>query len=395
MNEFVVFDAGQSSEPDFNPHLRQRSDFELLTLRDRLRQAFGVLRPSIQAIPLTWPRIPDLSHWNTIEIDNLDGDMVWLKASEATTYVDPMFEVRWRGLLARGKRIGAYHFFRGNVDGIAQAQHFLSVIEPLRQATEGAMLIAGDFETADDVSLSTRQSRAYQFLDHLRSHYRNPFMYTSQYLWSSLYGNPVWGDQFYGWVAQWANIDAPSLIPGGWDRSKVLFWQNGIWDDHGWIAPWFGASPDIDNNHFMGTLAELDQLIGIQQPEPIPPPVGEVNMVIAKTSKSVGPGAIYPDNAAILTVPPGKIWQVKQVAGTVDRLANRIFVGVLKGGAMPGEYMPLIDEHPTIPMRWYSMPVEFVLEAGDILECRAIGAQAAQTLVQVAALVDEYDAAAS
>jgi len=57
------------------------------------------------------------------------------KASEADTFVDPMFTTNRQDAKAAGVAFGAYHFFRADVDPTVQANHFLDVIgsvEPAR-----------------------------------------------------------------------------------------------------------------------------------------------------------------------------------------------------------------------------------------------------------------------
>jgi hypothetical protein len=214
-------------------------------------------------------------------------------------------------------------------------------------------------------------------------------MYSSAYLWSSLYGNPAWGGQYYGWVAQWANIDAPSAIPGGWDRSKLLFWQNGIWNDHAWIEPWVGANPDIDNNLYMGTLAELDDLIGYPAPVPEPPdeptppePPMERSMEIKRTQIIAPPGSVYPANTAEIIVPAGETWFLDALAGHANPRPPRLMIALAKAGASPNDFMPLLDLEPNLPNRWHTVQTGIVLSPGDRIQCRAIS-PVAETTVQL------------
>jgi hypothetical protein len=255
-----------SVQIDFRPEYRNPATFEKTTTGDKLRQAFAFLVQT--AIPTTWVSCFDSSHWNTFDPQRVTDDFYWLKATESNWFVDNVSMSRALELLERGKRIGLFHFFRANVDGIEQADYFLNKIESIRNQTKGKILIAGDFETTDGVTLTTRQTRAATFLQELDEDFRTPHMYSSAYLWQTMYGNPSWGNRYRGWVAQWANISAPSAIPVGWDRSKLDFWQNGIWDTYAWVRAIPGGQPDIDNDYYMGSLAELDNLIGIE-PTPL------------------------------------------------------------------------------------------------------------------------------
>ncbi len=69
----------------------------------------------------------DLSHWNgRVIYDNLDSlDFVFLKVTEGDNRIDDTFEQHYYAFRERDIPVGAYHFFRFDVDGKEQAQHFL------------------------------------------------------------------------------------------------------------------------------------------------------------------------------------------------------------------------------------------------------------------------------
>jgi lysozyme len=75
----------------------------------------------------------DLSHFNTVtDFNAVKGDGivgVIHKASEGVGYVDPDYHARRAQALAAGLWWGAYHFGTSD-DGAAQAQHFLSTVNP-------------------------------------------------------------------------------------------------------------------------------------------------------------------------------------------------------------------------------------------------------------------------
>lgn len=53
---------------------------------------------------------------------------LYMKATEGTTYTDPLFAQNWKKSAAAGLPAGAYHFFSFHVDGKEQARHFLQVM---------------------------------------------------------------------------------------------------------------------------------------------------------------------------------------------------------------------------------------------------------------------------
>jgi lysozyme len=73
----------------------------------------------------------DLSHNNgKILYEGLDSlDFIFLKATEGKTFVDRDFETHYAGFKGKGIALGVYHFFRFDVEGEEQAQHFLNRIK--------------------------------------------------------------------------------------------------------------------------------------------------------------------------------------------------------------------------------------------------------------------------
>jgi lysozyme len=73
----------------------------------------------------------DLSHHNgRIRYEELDSlDFVFLKVTEGTTLTDKEFKKHYTAFYEKKIAIGAYHFFRFDIDGKAQARHFLKNLE--------------------------------------------------------------------------------------------------------------------------------------------------------------------------------------------------------------------------------------------------------------------------
>jgi GH25 family lysozyme M1 (1,4-beta-N-acetylmuramidase) len=67
-------------------------------------------------------------------------DFGFVKATEATGWVDPKFAANWANLHQEGKHRGAYHFFHPEMDAAEQANFFMSVVR--KQGLEpGDMLV--------------------------------------------------------------------------------------------------------------------------------------------------------------------------------------------------------------------------------------------------------------
>lgn len=91
----------------------------------------GAVFPSSAVYPL---RGVDLSRHNgTVDFDMLADsiDFVYLKATEGRAHRDPRFARNYVKAVNAGLRVGAYHFFRFDVDGESQAENLLWVIRRL------------------------------------------------------------------------------------------------------------------------------------------------------------------------------------------------------------------------------------------------------------------------
>lgn len=86
------------------------------------------------------PPLPNVERPLGLDVSRWQGVMDWAKAKEAgayftfikatehTAWVDPLFDENWQGARAVGLLVGAYHFFRPGYDPIAQAKHFVNTV---------------------------------------------------------------------------------------------------------------------------------------------------------------------------------------------------------------------------------------------------------------------------
>ncbi|MEE2681967.1 MAG: glycoside hydrolase family 25 protein [Planctomycetota bacterium] len=90
----------------------------------------------------------DVSHyqgaidWPVVEKAGIG--FAYIKATQGTKWVDPRFAENWKQVGKTGIRRGAYHFFEPDVDGTAQAKHFLSIVS----LQKGDLLPVVDVETS-------------------------------------------------------------------------------------------------------------------------------------------------------------------------------------------------------------------------------------------------------
>ena len=254
---------------DFNPNSRVRGEFFYpLPSKNWFARAENYLL-SVLAVP-GWIRGIDISHWNgTVDFQKVKDsgiDFVVIKATEGTGFLDPKWQYNWRASLDTGLVVMPYHFFRSNYKGAEQVDWFMQNAEAYLDRVEGKTVLWWDVETADGVDITTRQNRLHGACVNTVKMGLQAGYYSSPYKWQTLVGNPVWTNDYFGWVAHWSNVSYPTL-PIGWTKEKTKVWQNGIYPTYSWVEPVAGAGT-VDHNYFFGTLQELRDLLGFTPPLP-------------------------------------------------------------------------------------------------------------------------------
>jgi lysozyme len=192
----------------------------------------------------------DLSHFNTVtSFPNIkSAGIVGIihKATQATNWSDPTYADRKQQATAAGLWWGAYHFGT-NDDGAAQAQYFLSKVNPGPND-----LLALDFEENPNSQMTIAQAE--QFVTEVFNQTgRYPGFY-SDALAGKLLGNnksAVLANCWF-WRAQYG-ASAP-IVPSTW--STWTMWQ---YTESG---PVNGISAPCDRDTFNGTMDQLSQLWG-------------------------------------------------------------------------------------------------------------------------------------
>lgn len=122
----------------------------------------------------------DLSHWNgRILYDHLGKlDFVFLKVSEGDDRVDPSFNGHYHAFRERDIPVGAYHFFRFDVDGKEQAQHFLRQLDG--RHLQLPLVIDVEQHGNQFVGQEKVKIRLREFMQELKKHTRQkPIIYTN------------------------------------------------------------------------------------------------------------------------------------------------------------------------------------------------------------------------
>jgi lysozyme len=163
--------------------------------------------------------VVDLSHHNdVVDLARAKGNGILgviHKATQGTTYTDGKYGTNRQQASDAGLFWGAYHFGIGG-DGVAQADHFLSVVSPGSDD-----LIVLDFEAnPQGPSMTLEEARA--FVTHIHDQTgRFPGLYAGHYLKELLGTNtdPLLARCWF-WLAQFGPTP---VVPANWNT--WTFWQ--------------------------------------------------------------------------------------------------------------------------------------------------------------------------
>ena len=193
----------------------------------------------------------DVSHWNgTVNwtsVRNAGKVFAFCKATEGTTFIDSEFAHNWAGMAQNGIVRGAYHFGRPGTDAVAQAQFFVSVVQP----TSGDLQLVLDLEVTDGRPPAEVWAWTRRFIKTIYALTGRPgIIYTGYYFWRDSVGNPSDNLNCPLWIAAWNTSSPP--VPNAW--STWSFWQ---YSSTGHVA---GVNGNCDLDRFNGTTDQLLRL---------------------------------------------------------------------------------------------------------------------------------------
>ncbi|MEJ8475224.1 glycoside hydrolase family 25 protein [Roseibium algae] len=170
---------------------------------------------------------------NGIDVSHYQGDINWaqvaeggivyamIKASQGSSYVDPMFATNWNGAKTSGLQRGAYHYFMPTDSFIQQADLLTNCLNSVSYDANTDMLPAIDCEELDGCSPATYSYALAQLLQLLERQLGvKPMIYASPGFWSSI-RNPDF-TEYPLWLADYTDNQAPT-IPEPW--TEYALWQ--------------------------------------------------------------------------------------------------------------------------------------------------------------------------
>lgn len=171
-----------------------------------------------------------------------DGiEFIFIKASEGTDNKDPNFRINYDKARHAGLKIGAYHYFRFDKDGVKQARNFIKALGR-RHLDLGIAIDVEEAGNAHDVDTSEVKLRLRDMVDYLNLLGHRVMLYTNKsgyydYLVEEFQGTPLWICSF-------------NRIPINADWT---FWQ---YDHHGRVN---GVKGDVDLNAYVGSRKDWEE----------------------------------------------------------------------------------------------------------------------------------------
>ncbi|MBQ9077470.1 MAG: hypothetical protein IJY31_06480 [Muribaculaceae bacterium] len=203
---------------------------------------FFMQKAEVHGIRLSRERYPvcgiDISaHNGVIDFSRMRADsidFVIIKATEGTSFKDSRFSDNYRKARASGLKVGAYHFFRFDTDGMMQAINFINSVSRL-PLDFPLMIDIEEWNNAKGISSEMILSRLKTMLAHLEHSGYNIILYSNKDGHKRFIRNAF--DNFPLWICSFT--DPPTT-------SEWVFWQ---YSHRGNVD---GIDGNVDINTFNG-----------------------------------------------------------------------------------------------------------------------------------------------
>ena len=173
-----------------------------------------------------------------------DGvEFIFIKASEGCDFRDENFRLNYRKARHAGLKIGAYHFFRFDKDGVEQAKNLIRTIG-YRKLELGVVIDVEQHGNPDSIPVELVTDRLTRMKEYLNLKGLRVMFYTNRngyydYLAECFPGSPLWICSF-----------SSTPINAEW-----TFWQ---YNHRGHVA---GIKGDVDLNAFCGSREEWESFL--------------------------------------------------------------------------------------------------------------------------------------
>ncbi|TXK40675.1 hypothetical protein FR742_14685 [Nonomuraea sp. C10] len=155
------------------------------------------------------------------DVSNYQPDHDWeaspaefgiIKATEGTGFTDKTFARHWQELDKKGIVRGAYHYAHPRNNPIAEAEHFLSVVNS-QPAKPGDLLVL-DLETTNGRSVSEVNAWAKAWLSHVKAKTGVTPLFYSGWHFADTYGAGL--SEYPLWVAHYSKPKGEITPPADW-----------------------------------------------------------------------------------------------------------------------------------------------------------------------------------
>lgn len=186
----------------------------------------------------------DWSSVKKIEVEQIQIEFAFIKATEGLAKVDRQYKRNWRKAEQAGVTRGAYHFFLATKSGKNQAKNFISNVE----LQAGDLPPVLDVEQLYGVSPAKMRKEVREWLTIVEDYYKvRPIIYT----YVNFYENFMSGefDDYPLWAAHYLKKDKPRI------KRSWVFWQH---SEKGRVN---GITRPVDFNVFNGDRSDFEDLL--------------------------------------------------------------------------------------------------------------------------------------
>lgn len=213
----------------------------------------------------------DVSNWqryiNYSQVKASGIEVVYIKASEGTTYKDPYFETNYQNAKANGLKVGFYHFLtaRNTQQARAQAQFFASVISGKSPDCKLAM----DYEQFyEGNSIAEINQIALAFMERLQELTgKEVIVYSNLNDARNVFNSEI-SSRYPLWLAYWGDYNNLQNISSNWQIFEGVQYTNKG------VVP--GINGYVDRNRFTQNIL-LEECTECPSTEPPEPEEGQEN----------------------------------------------------------------------------------------------------------------------
>lgn len=198
-----------------------------------------------------------------IDVSSHQGDIDWdilskkgikfafIKATEGSSFVDEKFNINYENAVKTNLKIGAYHFFSYDSEGITQAYNFIEYVPKTEEMLPPVVDIEfyGDkYKNVPDIEETQNQLQI--MLEKLEEYYeKKPIIYATYksynlYIANNFKDNYIWIRDVY-------------FTPKLKDNREWTFWQ---YTDKVKLDGYNGKEERLDMNVFNGDVDEFEKL---------------------------------------------------------------------------------------------------------------------------------------